>query len=61
MVIYLVQSTSDLIGSAGYCRGLIEAEHERVLVTFADLGAKHNILPPQKGPLPAPQPPCESS
>jgi hypothetical protein len=44
MVIYLVQSTSDLVGNAGYCRGLIEAEHDKVLVTFADLTGKQSLF-----------------
>jgi hypothetical protein len=44
VVIYLVQSTSDLVGNAGYCRGLIEGEHEKVLITFADLTGKQSIF-----------------
>lgn len=44
MVIYLVQSTTDLKGSGGYCYGLLQAEHEKILVTFAEMKGRP-VLP----------------
>lgn len=43
-LIYLVQSASDLTGSAGYSNGLLEGEHHRLLVTFADLTGKRPTI-----------------
>lgn len=50
MVIYLVQSTTDLKGGGGYCYGLLQAEHEKLLVTFAEM--KGRPLLPQLPVLP---------
>lgn len=48
MKIYLVQSASDLVGNAGYCKGLLEAETPTVLVSFMDFSSRNyrqTILP----------------
>lgn len=61
MVIYLVQSSTDLKGSGGYCYGLLKGEHERLLVTFAEMKGRPllpqlPVLPPDWQP---PKPPTE--
>ena len=56
-LIYLVQSSSDLTGSAGYCRGLLEAEHKRLLVSFGEYAGKNlTIVRESRRPQRAPPP-----
>lgn len=43
-LIYLVQSSSDLEGQAGYSHGLLEGEHNRLLVTFAEYQGKSQTI-----------------
>lgn len=52
MIVYLVQSAGDLTGALGYGRALLDADHDRVLITFADenFRRRHSILPPQDHP-----------
>ena len=40
-LIYLVQSSSELQGKAGYSYGLLEGEHKRLLITFAEYSDKN--------------------
>jgi hypothetical protein len=52
VIVYLVQSAGDLTGSLGYGRALLDAEHDRVLITFADESFKRrtSILPQPEHP-----------
>lgn len=68
MIVYLVQSASDLTGSLGYGRALLDADHDRVLITFADekFRRRDSILPHPDHPsweknYQAPQPNQEQS
>lgn len=40
-LIYLVQSSTELCGEAGYSYGLLQGEHPRLLVTFAEYAGKN--------------------
>lgn len=44
MRIYLVQSESELEGEAGYCYGLLQAGHDRLLVSFAGYQGKQTTI-----------------
>lgn len=44
MLIYLVQSAQELEGEAGYCYGLLQAGHPRILVTFAEYQSKQSTI-----------------
>lgn len=51
-LIYLVQSSSELEGSAGYSSGLLEGGHNRLLVTFAEYqGKAQTIFRKRSGPV----------
>lgn len=68
MIVYLVLSAGELTGSLGYGRALLDADHDRVLITFADENFKRraSILPAPDHPsweksYNAPQPDQEKS
>ena len=42
--VYLVQSESELEGEAGYCYGLLQAGHDRLLVSFAGYQGKQTTI-----------------
>lgn len=44
MRIFLVQSAQELEGEAGYCYGLLQAGHPRILVTFAEYQGKQTTI-----------------
>ena len=52
MIIYLVQSAGDLTGSLGYGAAMLDAEVNKVLVTYADESFKrrYTILPHPEHP-----------
>lgn len=55
--IYLVQSASDLSGSAGYCKGLLESETRSLLVSFMDYrNSRQTILPDKAFDFEPPKP-----
>jgi len=51
-LIYLVQSSSELEGTAGYSHGLLQGGHTRLLVTFAEYNGKNRstIFQQRKSP-----------
>lgn len=44
MVIYCVQSATDLDGANGYSNGLLEAGHTKLLVSFLDYMGRHQAM-----------------
>jgi hypothetical protein len=52
MIIYLVQSAGDLTGSLGYGKAVLDADHGKILVTFADQAFRNrnSILPADDHP-----------
>ena len=50
MRIFLVQSATDLDGSNGYSRGLLEGEHPLLLVAFTDYIGKHSTIFKDRAP-----------
>lgn len=51
MIIYLVQSATDLHGANGYSSGLLEAGHPKILVSFLDYADRHQDILKPKSPL----------
>lgn len=48
MIIYCVQSATDLHGANGYSSGLLEAGHPKLLVSFLDyMGKDQTIMKPK--------------
>lgn len=51
MIIYLVQSATDLHGANGYSSGLLEGGHPKILVSFLDYADRHQDILKPKSPL----------
>lgn len=53
MFIYLVQSASDVTGRSGYGKAVLDAEHDRSLVTFADteFNRRREVIPAEDNPI----------
>jgi hypothetical protein len=58
-LIYLVQSSTELEGTAGYSYGLLSGEHQRLLITFAEYNGKdkQTIFRERAVPVPMAVPP----
>ena len=54
-IVYCVQSASDLVGSAGYSHGLLEADHPKILVSFIDYATNQQTLHRQTPIVPKPR------
>lgn len=52
MRVYLVQAGSDLMGTAGYCQGLLAAEQREILVSFLDMAGKRPTIFPNTKQIP---------